>query len=593
MKRRRVIRIQLVLLVLLAVLVLVRMITGPPPPDGLVVMVDLEPFEVEHAAFEVMQPTRSAVEATGSFEEASDNALAAYGWIIRRGDRQVVWRQEAATSRAGRGHAAHQADTLILEPGTYDVYFASFGDRYASEHDRRRAGWRNDANQWKVVVNPLEEVASAQLTRDQRFTPVVQALPDLVWTTAPMRSDKERNYLFEVTQPATVQLYAVGEVGDDVADEAWIENVATRERVWSFGPDNTAPAGGIERNRRFDGAVDLTPGTYRAVVRTDRNHAFGDWWGNPPYDVASWGLSVQAEGGVMKDFDPWTSREPLISFMRVPDRTERSQRFEVTEPMEVVAYGVGEITSGGTYDYGELLKEEADRKHTVWKMSRSKSSHAGGGDKNRVEVAFLTLEPGTYTLRYVTDGSHAYDDWNTARPDYPERWGVSLFPMNPADVSAFRLLSGNQAGSWEAVEVPEAAPMPPGLSDGDVLVDWQGLRGDENLSYSFSLDEESRLHIVAVGEIAADDRYDYGWIERKNGDVVWSMTRENTRPAGGTDRNRSFDGVVTLPAGAYLARFRTDFSHHAGDFNGEAPEKPDAWGMKIYRVEGEIAEPAT
>jgi len=63
----------------------------------------------------------------------------------------------------------------------------------------------------------------------------------------------------------------------------------------------------------------------------------------------------------------------------------------------------------------------------VWKMTYDESDPAGGARKNRVFDGVITLPAGTYVLRYTSDGSHAYGDWNDDPPDDPESWGITVF----------------------------------------------------------------------------------------------------------------------------------------------------------------------
>lgn len=582
MKRRGLVRFQIALLVVLVIIVIIRMIAGPPAPDGLVVFVDLEAESLRHAAFELAQPADIAVQVTGSLDEdAIPLALAAEGWIIRRADREVVWQMDPNTVERGRGSVARvPGDTLTLDAGIYDVYYASYGG--ADTHGRRR--WRSEADQWQFVLRVVDEAVVARLLPDQPLEDLDAFDGHLVWKTAPMRNDQEKEHLFEVEQAAEFKVYAVGEIEDEPLDYAWIEDAATGERIWELTKTNTEPAGGLAGNRRFRGSVSLTPGAYRVVAKTNRRHAFGNWEGNPPYDPAGWGLSVYTtDAQAVSDFDPWNAREPIISLTHVPDESSLHQRFEVTQPIQVVLYCVGEITDRhGIYDYGELLKEEANRKRTIWKMSWDASMRAGGDQKNRLEVVFMRLDPGVYTLRYETDGSHAFNDWNADPPDYPERWGVSLFPVAPA------LDSGvvEMRPSLDDVWTTPAAMEPVSVTHvGEAIVAWTQLRGDVEATQVFELDRETTLHIEALGEITYSGQYDYGWIERDDtGERVWEMTLENTRHAGGTERNRRFDGVVTLPAGRYVVRYVTDGTHHFGAFSDEAPQDAENWGITIHYV---------
>ena len=62
----------------------------------------------------------------------------------------------------------------------------------------------------------------------------------------------------------------------------------------------------------------------------------------------------------------------------------------------------------------------------VWEMTWRKTDPAGGADKNREVTDIITLEPGTYEVRYESDGSHSFNDWNAAPPRHPRDWGITV-----------------------------------------------------------------------------------------------------------------------------------------------------------------------
>lgn len=594
MKRRGLVRFQIFLLVALAVVVIIRVVKGPPPPEGLIVFTEMEPHDLYYKAFELEERAEMVIQATGSFDqEAMPVGLAAQGWIVRRsrgpGAPEVVWRMDPRTVEQGRGSLALvQGDTLTFEAGRYDVYFASYGQ---TESRRRRPKWRSEAERWQFVLRPVDETAPARPLFGQRLSDLETPVDNLVWRQTRLRNGHEDEHLFEVKRPTPLTIYAVGEIDDEPQDYAWIEDAATGAHIWGLSKDNTVPAGGVATNRRFEGTVTLQPGAYRAYTKTNRRHSFNHWQGNPPLDPASWGLTLSTpDADAVSAFDPWVSREPLASFTRVSNNARLAQRFEVSEPIHVVIYAVGEITGRDddeVYDFGELLKEEPDRKQRIWKMSRDRSKHAGGGDKNRVEVVFLRLDPGIYTFRYQTDESHAYESWNTSRPDYTERWGATLFPMAASlDSGLVELLETPEAERWAAPNAPHDARRAPMAQAGDVIVAWKRLHGNVDETRAFGLQYPAKLHIQALGEITGSNHYDYGWIEKLDtGETVWEMTLDNTFAAGGGSSNRRFDGIVMLPPGPYAVHYKTDSSHHYGAFGDDEPENPEDWGITIRYVD--------
>ena len=89
---------------------------------------------------------------------------------------------------------------------------------------------------------------------------------------------------------------------------------------------------------------------------------------------------------------------------------------------------MGEGDDDDLYDRGWLVDEDSGE--TIWKMKYRDTRHAGGAKKNRVVERELTLSPGTYSLNAVTDGSHAFGDWNDDAPDDSHLWGVTLIEIS-------------------------------------------------------------------------------------------------------------------------------------------------------------------
>lgn len=601
MSRTKIVRLELLLLAVVMLLVAYRVIEGPPAPDGLVVHADVKPEELRRQSLAAAQPTRIAIEAVGSFESEADERagrLAAYGWILRRADRNVVWKMDPTVVTRERETLALVRDTIELAPGTYDIFYTSFGNRTGRRFgitflDRllgEERAWRGDSDRWKMIVrsaigdpNALERLESQS---DEAISP---AGTGLLWSTAPMHGRENGDYLFQTTEPIQLRIYAVGEIDQRQMDYGWIDDAVTRERVWEMTRENTESAGGWDANRLFDGDLELSAGIYRARFQTDARQHFGDWVGNPPFDPAAWGITLFSDNDdAVTRFDPWSTRTPIVRIDRVGDDERHTVQFQVHEPVQIAADALGELGDNGRYDYAWILDNEAQT--NVWEMTVERSQPAGGRN-NRRELAFLTLEPSTYTLTYETDDSHSYDSWRHGEPDHPERWGVTLFPVGAdVDSTVVEILGTVREDLSEAAQAVAAPPPspgggPPGLP-GEIIVDLTRLGNEQRVSKSFTIQNPQILQIRAVGEISLSAPYDYGWIENaENGEIVWQMTWQNTVPAGGDDSYRMFDGTLSLAPGQYVAHFKTDFSRAYGDFGNRPPHFPEAWGIHVVNPE--------
>ena len=105
---------------------------------------------------------------------------------------------------------------------------------------------------------------------------------------------------------------------------------------------------------------------------------------------------------------------------------------------------------------------------------------------------------------------------------------------------------------------------------------------DADRTAEFTLPSETKVRVFGVGEGDVNQMYDYGWIENvETGKTVWEMKASETSPAGGAGKNRKIDTVVTLPAGRYKLRYRSDDSHSYGRWNALPPDV-DFWGIGIY-----------
>ena len=94
-------------------------------------------------------------------------------------------------------------------------------------------------------------------------------------------------------------------------------------------------------------------------------------------------------------------------------------------PFEIESFSPTQRPHRESLDYGWI--EDARTGTTAWEMTYSMTFYAGGGRKNRVVNTTIVLDKGEYTLRYKSDDSHSYNNWNVDPPEDPEYWGITLF----------------------------------------------------------------------------------------------------------------------------------------------------------------------
>ena len=116
---------------------------------------------------------------------------------------------------------------------------------------------------------------------------------------------------------------------------------------------------------------------------------------------------------------------PVIAqIVQVLDNEDKTVTFSVKDSQEVRVFAIGEGQGGQMFDYGWI--ENADNGSPVWRMEEPRTTHAGGAGKNRQVDQVITLPAGNYKLRYKSDDSHAFDNWNSMPPDI-NFWGVAIY----------------------------------------------------------------------------------------------------------------------------------------------------------------------
>ena len=128
-------------------------------------------------------------------------------------------------------------------------------------------------------------------------------------------------------------------------------------------------------------------------------------------------------------------------------------------------------------------------------------------------------------------------------------------------------------------------PLPADLVKLPVIAEIVQVLNNEDKTVEFSLPSSQAVRIFAIGEGQSGKMADYGWIEDDQGSRVWEMQAPKTLHAGGAIKNRKIDAQITLPAGKYKLRYKSDDSHAFDNWNSLPPDF-NFWGITVYRTAG-------
>ncbi|MEE8577457.1 MAG: hypothetical protein V3T31_09395 [candidate division Zixibacteria bacterium] len=402
---------------------------------------------------------------------------------------------------------------------------------------------------------------------------------------------------FELSKGAEVTIEAMGlrpSRSSELVVYAWIIESDSRDLVWEMTYRNTDRVRGDRSLRKLEDAEFLEAGRYELYMNYSRNRIsiFGngvisglgkiiigddddDFWDDEDYDDALDECFVrlsseEVAAGDVESFEPDGSiKGSLIAHNKLGDSEYIRSGFKLDKPMDLHIYAVIEFPKGNKYPVDNAWIIDVDSRDKIWEIDKWDTDPAGGGKKNVQFNDDVSFPAGNYVLHVVTDDSHSYEKFNVNPPYDPMNWGVTILSGKSFDKSAFHLM-----------EAP---------TRGEALIDLTRARDGDFREQSFKLSEKTVLHVYSIGEYGSYSRefVDYGGIrEIGSARPVWEMTKRNTEHAGGGDKNRMFDGTITLAAGTYTAFYMSDNSHSYRDWNTSAPYDPTAWGLAIYPAEG-------
>ncbi len=494
-------KIFLPLIAALTIICLTQLTWAQRAPSNSFMIFEMDDFmgnELRQQTFKLKQDSELNIDLIGARNRDSDQYYA-MGWILDSKTREIVWSLDLESTRRVEGDRRLRQFTgsIYLDEGEYEAY-------YYAGHPYMILGTYNfekDIEGVGDVLNYLEGALEKEITKDgeladqrkrfkfamscdnQNFVFKGSVPPKLehevVSITRPRNLSNIRRG-FSLSDDLAIRLYAIGEYSDrsDVfVDGAKIINARTREKVWAMERWNTDWSGGALKNRCFHDDIMLDEGEYILNYWTDDSHTFDDWNGTPPYDPYFWGVTLAAEDeedlDKIKPSDVDERKTVLVQIVKVQDNENAARGFKLFDEIKVNIYAIGEGKKGVMYDYGWI--ETADDNEVVWSMKEEKTEHAGGAYKNRLFDGIIELDPGSYLLRYKSDGSHSYGAFNESPPPDDRHYGITLYVydenFDPQDIQVDSMVKRTLEISvpgrerMEIIVAPHAAPDPEELQE--------------------------------------------------------------------------------------------------------------------------------
>lgn len=382
------------------------------------------PQAFEQAGFAISKPTEIQIYAVG---EAREDGEFDFAWIVNADTRAPVWRFTYRDSQPAGGAPKNRAVTTsqLLPAGRYVVFYATDDSHDPSEWNAQPP---HDPEAWGVTLTVKDDGARAAVkTFDYELVPPSATIVAL--TKVGNSASKKQG--FTLTRPMDVRIYALGEGrGGRMFDYGWITSDESHKRVWTMEYDATQPAGGDRKNRIVDTTIHLEQGSYVVHYVSDDSHSAEEWNAPAPPDAQHWGITVLAAHSPLdrSAIAPYAEKNDasiIAQLVEVRDDEQVRKPFSLDRETDVRIYAIGEGTGGEMVDYGWI--EDAKSGRRVWEMTYRVTEHAGGANKNRRFEGVIRLPAGNYVLRYETDGSHSFGDWNAAPPDDPEAWGITMY----------------------------------------------------------------------------------------------------------------------------------------------------------------------
>lgn len=345
-----------------------------------------------------------------------------YAWIYDIDKHKRVWVMDYSNSdfAGGAKKNLRSDEKITLSAGNYLVSYVTDDS--------------HSYNDWNSMPPDDPQFSGITIWADKFSNVIPFKMPEEVKPVVQLTKVGDDDYVsqgFTLMSAVELRVLCIGEEsGDDMADNGWIMNAATKEVVWDMNDKRREHAGGAEKNKMVDETLTLEKGDYIAYFATDDSHSFEDWNAGPPHEQDYYGITLwmtkKADLAKIALFNPaeYKNDKVLVEIVRVRDDEQLSETFTLTADTKLRIVAIGEGDDGELVDYGWIKNTETGR--VVWEMTYRNTESAGGAGKNRLFNDTVILPKGTYKVYYETDGSHSYRRWNAAPPRDPEHYGISL-----------------------------------------------------------------------------------------------------------------------------------------------------------------------
>lgn len=350
-----------------------------------------------------------------------------YGWLIDANSRQKIWQMKYRNTEHAGGAIKNRIERqkLTLDKGSYMLYYKS-DDTHSFEEWNANPPY--DPSFWGVTIFADNKNFDRSVLKEYHE----KEISSIVNITRVGDNAYEEEGL-HVEKTGDFRVYALGEGRDgNMYDYGWITDAQNGRMIWKMDYYDTENAGGASKNRQVEEVIELSKGDYIIHYKTDGSHSYEGWNASEPYDPENWGISVypvKADQSAKRvNPNKFKDERIIAQLTRVGDDEHLKHRFELAKETKIRIVALGEGDWDEMFDYGWIVNEKTGRK--VWRMRYSNTDHAGGAKKNRMIDTIITLEPGIYTVHYISDDSHSYNNWNMSAPYNEKDWGITLYRID-------------------------------------------------------------------------------------------------------------------------------------------------------------------